>query len=116
MTGPDPLSVEDLFHACGDRDIAAASSSELEAMDGVVGQDRAVQAVKFAVAMDVDGHNLFVLGPPGTGRRTFVRRALSEAAALEPTPSDWCYVNNFDEPQCPTALELPAGMGKRFAA
>jgi lon-related putative ATP-dependent protease len=116
MIVPDPLPVEKLFHACGDEDIAAASSSELEPIDGVVGQGRAVQALKFAVTMDIDGHNVFVLGPPGTGRRTFVRRALTEAAAGRQTPSDWCYVNNFDEPQCPTALELPAGMGKRFAA
>jgi len=116
MIAPDPLSAEDLFHACGETDIAAASSAELETIDGVIGQDRAVQAVNFAVGMDLDGHNVFVLGPPGTGRRTFVRRALAEAAAVEPTPSDWCYVNNFDEPHCPTALELPAGMAKRFAA
>ena len=115
MTAPDPLAIEDLFHACDEHDIAAASSSELEAFDGVVGQDRAVQAVNFAVGMEVDGHNLFVLGPPGTGRRTFVRRALGDAATRDPTPSDWCYVNNFDEPHCPTALEMPAGMGKHFA-
>jgi lon-related putative ATP-dependent protease len=115
MTHPSPLPAVDLFHACGEADIAAASSSELRAFDGAIGQERAVQAINLAVAMDVDGHNVFVLGPPGTGRRTFVQRALGEAAKNESAPSDWCYVNNFDEPHNPTALELPAGMGKRFA-
>ncbi len=116
MTHPPPLSVDELFHACGEADIAADSSRELEAYDGAIGQQRAVQAIDLAVAMDVDGHNVFVLGPPGTGRRTFVQRTLGEAAKNEPTPSDWCYVNNFDDPHNPVALELPAGMGKRFAA
>lgn len=116
MTDSEALPVTELFHACDDDAIAAASSKDIETIDGVIGQERAVQAVNFAVAIDGDGHNVFVLGPPGTGRRTFVRRALTEAAANRATPSDWCYVNNFDEPQCPTALELPAGMGKHFAA
>ncbi len=116
MNIPGTLAVKDLFHACTEQDLAVSSSSEIEAIEGVVGQERAVQAIKFAVAMDVDGHNVFVLGPPGTGRHSFLRHALSQAAADEPTPSDWCYVNNFEDPQCPLVLEMPAGKGKCFAA
>ncbi len=116
MATPDPLTVEQLFHACRKQDIEAASSVNLVPIDGIIGQDRAVQAVDFAVGMEVDGHNVFVLGPPGTGRRTFVQRALTEAASKQPTPSDWCYVNNFDDQHCPIAIELPAGKGREFAS
>jgi len=111
----DPLTVPQLFRPCGEQDIAAPSSRSLVPMEGVIGQDRAVSALDFAVNTNLDGHNVFVLGPPGTGRHDFVRRALVGAAKDRPTPSDWCYVNNFDDSHCPTALELPAGVGKSFA-
>jgi predicted ATP-dependent protease len=116
MAGISPLSVDDIFKACSEDDVAVTSSAELKALEGVVGQDRAVQAVNFAVAMDVDGYNLFVLGPPGTGRRTFVQETLARAALKQKTASDWCYANNFEDAHSPIALELPAGMGKLFAA
>ncbi len=116
MTTPAPLTVEQLFHPCRKENLAAASSANLDPIDGIIGQDRAVQAVNFAVGMEIDGHNLFVLGPPGTGRRTFVQRALTQAAEKQSTPSDWCYVNNFEDQHCPVAIELPAGKGREFAA
>jgi len=116
METPAPLPTNALYRACAEGDLGATSTAELEPIEGVVGQARAVQAVRFAIEMDVDGHNLFVLGPAGTGRRTFVRRSLTEAAAQQPTPSDWCYVNNFEETHCPRAIELPTGMARPFAA
>ena len=111
----EPLLVDELFHACQERDISAASSAKLEPLDDIIGQNRAVSAVNLAVGIDVDGHNIFVLGPPGTGRRTFIQRTLSEAAKSRATPSDWCYVNNFNDTHCPIAIELPAGLAKQFA-
>ena len=115
MTEPQPLSLEDLYQPCGDNDLAITSTADLTPADNIIGQERAVQAIDFAVAMDTDGHNLFVLGPSGTGRRTLVQSVLSDAAQKSPTPSDWCYVNNFSEPKCPTALEFPAGRARHFA-
>jgi lon-related putative ATP-dependent protease len=111
----EPLPLNELFHPCGDDDIAVDSSLELERIEGVIGQERAISALEFAMAMDLDGHNVFVLGPPGTGRHNFVQQMLQRVADGRETPSDWCYVNNFDDSHCPNALELPAGMGKKFA-
>lgn len=116
MPVPPPLAVEDLFHPCGVDDLKVMSSEGLTPFDGVIGQERAVQALEFAIGVAVDGHNVFILGPPGTGRRTFARRAFSEAASKAVAPFDWCYVNNFDDPHCPKALALPAGTAKIFAA
>ena len=111
----EPLSLSDLFHPCGDDDIAADSSLEVERVEGVIGQERAISALEFAMAMDLDGHNVFVLGPSGTGRHEFVQQMLLRVAHGRETPSDWCYVNNFEDSHCPPALELPAGMGRKFA-
>lgn len=111
----EPLPLEELFHPCSDNDIAADSSVELERIEGVLGQERAISALEFAMAMDLDGHNVFVLGPPGTGRHEFVKQMLLRVAEDRTTPSDWCYVNNFEDGHCPAALELPAGLGRKFA-
>jgi lon-related putative ATP-dependent protease len=55
------------------------------------------------------GYNVYALGPSGTGKHTLIDDLLRRRAAAEPTPSDWCYVNNFADPQKPRRLELPPG-------
>ncbi|MFP4229021.1 MAG: Lon-like protease helical domain-containing protein, partial [Salinivenus sp.] len=87
------------------------TTADLPAETQVVGQDRAVDALEFGMNIDGDGHNIFALGPTGTGRRELVQHLLEEAAATDDTPPDWCYVNNFDEEREPRALQLPAGRG-----
>ena len=80
----------------------------------MLGQARALEAIQFGVGIRREGFNLYVLGPPGIGKRTIVKRVLEEKAAGEATPSDWCYVNNFDQPHKPRAIELAAGRGTEF--
>ena len=74
----------------------------------------AVESVKFGIGMRHEGYNLFVLGPPGIGKRTIVRQLLETEADDEPTPSDWCYVENFQRSGKPNLLELPAGRGLKL--
>lgn len=87
-----------------------------ELPDGIefVGQDRAIKAIEFGIGMSRHGYNLFALGPSGTGRHALVQRYVEQQAAKEPPPSDWCYVNNFEQPYRPLVLCLPAGMGKEL--
>ncbi len=89
-------------------------TDELEPFSGVLGQARAVEALEFGVAMPRSGYNVFVMGESGSGRFSYVRRYLKDEAAQAHTPSDWLYVNNFEEPREPHAIELPAGMGSEF--
>ena len=76
---------------------------------GPIGQDRAVEAVDFAVQMRRKGYNIYALGPSGTGKHTIIADLLRGQAESAPTPSDWCYVNNFTDPQKPHRLQLPSG-------
>jgi lon-related putative ATP-dependent protease len=87
------------------------TTEELEDLSEVVGQERAVGAVRFGIGIERDGYNLFALGPSGTGKRTTISQFLDRRASGEPTPPDWCYVNNFEDNQKPNALRFPAGMG-----
>ena len=76
-----------------------------------IGQDRAVEAVQFAVAMRPKGYNVYALGANGTGKHTLVQDLLRRKAESAPTPPDWCYVHNFADPQKPRRLQLPPGRG-----
>lgn len=93
-----------------------ANTDELDPFRGVLGQERAVDALQFGVAMPRPGYNVFVMGESGTGRFSFVRRYLKAEAKRQATPSDWVYVNNFDEPREPRVLRLPPGTAQRLIA
>jgi len=109
-----PLTPDALFRACDVALLPFDSTAELEPVDEELGQDRAVQAVRFAIGMKHGGYNLFALGPAGTGKHAFIRRLVEKALSTWELPSDWCYVNNFAEPQSPKAVRLPAGKGIVF--
>jgi predicted ATP-dependent protease len=114
MTLPKPLDTHLLYRRC---DPALLDFETTEALAGdteAVGQDRAAEAVSFGIDIKRPGYNLFVLGEPGSGRHALVMRLLGAKAATEATPADWCYVNNFAEPDKPRLLQLPPGRGARL--
>ncbi|MCG8908911.1 ATP-binding protein [Pseudomonas sp. DP-17] len=90
------------------------TTEELEPFLGVLGQERAVEALQFGVAMPRPGYNVFVMGEPGTGRFSFVQRYLKAEGKRLPTPADWVYVNNFDDSREPRVIELPPGSAAEF--
>ncbi len=90
------------------------TTAELPAEEIVVGQERAVRALDFGLTVPQIGYNVFVTGPVGTGRTTYTRKKVGDLAATRPTPPDWCYVTNFQQPDQPVAISLPAGSGDRF--
>ena len=106
------LPAEALYRRCDPGQLTFDTTESLEKFSEVPGQERAVEAIHFATEIDVGGYNVFVLGPTGAGRHTFVRQFLESKAAAREVPSDWCYVYNFDDPRQPKALRLPAGVGK----
>ena len=93
-----------------------SNTGDLEPFRGVLGQERAVEALQFGVAMPRPGYNVFVMGEPGTGRFSFVKRYLKAEAKRLETPADRFYINHFDEPREPRALELPSGHAAEFLA
>jgi len=109
-----PLPAQSLYHSCDPMQLSFESTKGLEDFSEIPGQERAVEAIHFATEIDVDGHNVFVLGPTGAGRHAFVRQFLMDKAASRDIPSDWCYVYNFEDPRQPRALELPPGTSKEF--
>ena len=106
------LSPEMLYKRCKLDDFAFETTAELK-ITGVEisGQARAAEAVQFGIGIDRGGFNVFALGPQGTGKHFLVEHFLKERASTRPVPPDLCYVNNFAEPNKPSLLTLPPGLG-----
>lgn len=107
-----PLSPEHLLRRCDTTRFAFATTAELEDLAEGIGQMRAIEAAHFGIGMRHTGYNLYVMGPPGSGKRTLIRQLLDRSAHGK--PADWCYVHNFVQPHKPRSIRLPAGMGARF--
>ncbi len=92
------------------------TTADLEPLESIVGQDRAMQAIELGLGVHDRGYNIFVCGLTGYGKMTTVQVLLGQRTAAAPTPPDYIYVHNFAVPDQPIAIQLPAGQGKRFAA
>jgi len=109
-----PLPPQLLYRHCDPTHLNFETTAELEALQEIPGQERAVEAIHFATEIGVDGHNVYVLGPPGSGRHVFVRQFLDKKAAGRTVPEDWCYVSDFNDPRQPRAIALPPGRSKEL--
>jgi lon-related putative ATP-dependent protease len=108
------IEKENLYHRCDPEQLSFQTTDELDTLNEIIAQERAVDAVRFGIDIPHDGYNIFALGPPGTGKRSLVQHFLEDKAPSESAPDDWCYVNNFDQPYKPVALSLPAGKARPF--
>lgn len=91
------------------------NTSDLDTSEGVIGQDRAVMAMEFGLAMDAPGYNIFVVGPHGTGKSTYTEAIVEKASErMKNIPRDWCYIHNFKDVDRPRIVDFPSGLGKAF--
>jgi len=109
------LSPEQLYKKCDSSKFDFNSTIELEERLSALGQQRAISAVELGINIKSKGYNLFCFGPEGTGKMSLVKRIVQKEAEDRPTPDDWAYVYNFDEPYKPIAIRFDAGGGTSFA-
>jgi lon-related putative ATP-dependent protease len=113
-TNNTPLTPEQLRRSCDPAKFEFDITDDLPFEPGIIGQDRAVEAIRFGLDIQSPGFNIFVMGPTSSGRRSIIRRIVEEKAAGEPVPADWVYVTRFADPGRPRAIPLPAGRGRQF--
>src|SRR5512139_1429227 len=111
-----PLSPDRLYRSCDADRFTFTTTAELDDLAEGIGQMRAIDAAHFGIGMRHAGYNLYVMGPPGSGKRTLIRQLLDQRVAKEAKPADWCYVHNFSQPHKPRAIQLPVGKGARLHA
>src|SRR6476659_8152873 len=112
---PLELSPHELRRHTDPTTLGFQTTRDLPAPDGMVGHDRALEAIEFALEIQDSRYNLFIAGPPGSGRFTAVMSAVERVARERPAPQDWCYVYSFERPEEPRAVPLPPGGGREFA-
>lgn len=115
MKKPKSLESDSLYHYCDLSQFSFQTTAELDPLDQPLGQQRALEAIEFGVDIQQEGFNLFVHGSPGLGKHELVRQVLAKRITDEQLVYDWCYVNNFENPQTPKVLKLPAGMGRQLS-
>ncbi|MBR2593441.1 MAG: AAA family ATPase [Firmicutes bacterium] len=108
------LEYTQLKNFCDESLLGFKTTADIEAYDGIIGQDRGIKAFNFGLKAKFTGYNIYMSGPSGTGRTTYAKSRTQKIAANEPVPDDWCYVYNFDDPKCPKALRFSPGVGKKF--
>ncbi len=108
------LPPEKLRRVCPPDSVNCETTADLSPAVEVIGQDRALRALKFGLHMKGKGFNVYAAGEPGSGKNVVVRRYLESIAQERPTPADWCYVNNFRDPYGPRALRFPPGKVRGF--
>ncbi len=111
-----PLTVAQLYKPCDLTQLKFNATDEIADIDTIVGQERAVEAIKFGIRIHKDGYNIFAMAPAGTGKLSTIMQLVEHEACRQEIPSDWCYVNNFKQPAKPTAIALKAGQGCIFKA
>ncbi|MBP9100982.1 MAG: AAA family ATPase [Nitrosomonas sp.] len=116
MTANIPLQPQRLRHACDPGQFTFQTTADVPDLTEIIGQARAMDAVRFGSDIRREGYNLFILGSPGMGRHTLVQQFLESKASEEAEPPDWCYLNNFTQPHKPKALKLPPGKGEALRA
>jgi lon-related putative ATP-dependent protease len=109
-----PLAPEELAPQFDLERLGFASTAEVVAEPGALGEERALSALRLGIRLRTPGYNVFAAGLEGHGREEQVRALLGREAAGFPTPPDILYVHNFDDPDRPNALRLPAGEGRRL--
>lgn len=114
MTNHKSLPASALYTHCSLEVLTFKDTSELDDLNEVIGQARAMDALHFGIGIKQEGYNLYVLGPQGLGQHEIVRDYLKVKSEEVPAPADLCYVDNFVEQNKPKYLQLPAGYGLQF--
>lgn len=108
---PEPLPAARVRRRLDPESLAFESTGELEPLAGLLGQDRAEEAMRFGASIQRKGFNLYVLGPPGMGKHHLAREVIEAQARRGEVPQDWVYVHRFDDADRPKAMALPPGRG-----
>src|ERR1700741_2452886 len=113
MTQRLEIAANNLTWSCDLAFLPFTCTAEMTPLEDFIGQDRAIRAIEFGLGVNKPGFNIFVTGLTGTGKtsiiKAFLKKVTSERAAPEaggPSPEDWCYVYNFNDPDRPQAIKI----------
>lgn len=108
------IPAEKLRRRCRLDEFSFDNTTQIPPLQNFIGQERAIKAMEFGLAMNAPGYNIYVAGPPGTGKSTYVQAVLTDYVQGKPVPEDWLILFNFASPDQPYTVSLPAGQAQVF--
>lgn len=108
------LSHSELRWKCDPEIFEFSSTGDIEPIEGILGQERAMKAIKLGVDLKSPGYNIYIAGLSGSGKATTVKQVLEKITSKCPLLYDYAYVNNFKDPDRPLLLKFPKGTAKEF--
>jgi len=114
MKKANELKYTQLKNECKPSSLNFETTEELKDSGGIIGQERGIKSLEFGTSIDVKGYNIFIEGPTGVGKTLYTKNFLDKISKKKKAPNDWCYIYNFDNPNEPIAVSLPAGQGSVF--
>jgi len=110
----EEVPIEKLRWRCDPDALSFNTTESIHPCDEIIGQNRALEAIRLGLDIHSIGYNIFVTGLAGTGRFTTIKCVLQEVDVKGKIPNDLCYVNNFKNTDMPHMISLPAGQGNAF--
>lgn len=110
----DELTSDQLRWRCASDELKFKTTKDLKACVEIIGQDRALNALRMSFDIESLGYNIFVTGMVGTGRKTAINCLIKESQRLKNIPDDKLYVYSFKNPDSPRLIRLPASKGRDF--
>ena len=114
MKNKNELNYKQLKVTCDPSIFKFETTENLKPITTGIGQDRGIKALEFGINVDIKGYNLYLEGPSGVGKTMYTKNYIRKIAKKKKVPQDWCYIYNFNNPNEPIAVSLPAGHGKEF--
>lgn len=111
---PKELKPEDLKWTCDTKVFDFEDTEKVKPIEGIVGQERAMKALRLGVDLKSPGYNIFIMGLSGTGKFTAIKQMLESITPDCFHLSDYAYVNNFQDEDRPTLLQFPSGQATKF--
>ena len=108
------VPVEHLRWKCPPDQPGLEQRADAPANNAIIGQDRALRALRLGLEVNHAGYNIFVTGVSGTGRMTTIKKMLHEYEAASAALHDICYVHNFHDADSPWMISLPSGQAAQF--
>lgn len=108
------LKSEDLKWTCDTDVFDFENTKNVKPIEGIVGQERALKALRIGVELKSPGYNIFITGLSGTGKFTAIKQMLESITPDCSNLNDYAYVNNFKDEDRPMLLQFPAGQANKF--
>lgn len=113
------ISPENLRLVFSPDSLTPINSLKPESSVDFIGQERAIESLKFGLEVEKPGYNIFVCGIDGTGRTSIIRNYVEAFVKENKTDAvvnlkDFCFVYNLDDPSYPKLLTFKRGDGTYF--